>query len=295
MSIDLHVHSNFSDGTESPQEIIDNAADIGLKAISITDHETIESYSNIANYTIETIQGVEVSAKWDKSDEKNPESGVHLLMYFVDAESSLNKLLKTIRKNKEIRNYQIVDKLKKLGMNLDLSLINKREKQVIGRPHIAELLIKKGYVENISEAFIKYLGNGKPAYVDFHQTPIEELMEIAIDSKVVTVLAHPHTLDPRKNMLRNNNWIDGGLSENINLLKSMGLSGVETHYSSYTSSIISSLSELTRSMGLLETGGSDYHGYIKPGLNLGFGWENKPLDVPNKLLDKLKEKYEAIR
>ena len=71
MSIDLHVHSNFSDGTESPQEIIDKAADIGLKAISITDHETIESYSNITNYTIETIQGVEVSAKWDKSDEKN--------------------------------------------------------------------------------------------------------------------------------------------------------------------------------------------------------------------------------
>ena len=180
-------------------------------------------------------------------------------------------------------------------MHLDLSLINKREKQVIGRPHIAELLIKKGYVENISEAFIKYLGNGKPAYVDFHQTPIEELMEIAIDSKVVTVLAHPHTLDPRKNMLKNNNWIDGGLSENINLLKSKGLSAVQTHYSSYTSSIINSLSELTRSMGLLETGGSDYHGYIKPGLNLGFGWENKPLDVPNKLLDKLKEKYEAIR
>ena len=99
MSIDLHVHSNFSDGTESPQEIIDKAADIGLKAISITDHETIESYSNITNYTIETIQGVEVSAKWDKSDEENPESGVHLLMYFVDAESRLNKLLKTIRNN----------------------------------------------------------------------------------------------------------------------------------------------------------------------------------------------------
>ena len=89
MSIDLHVHSNFSDGTESPQEIIDKAADIGLKAISITDHETIESYSNITNYTIETIQGVEVSAKWDKSDEKNPESGKCMVTGLPSAQRAL--------------------------------------------------------------------------------------------------------------------------------------------------------------------------------------------------------------
>ena len=295
MSIDLHIHTNFSDGTDSPQEIVEKSEKLGLKGIAITDHETIKGLLTITKDTIEVVKGVEISAKWGALSEKNPESGIHILMYFVEEESNINMLLEEVRESKKSRNIQILEKLRMLDIHIDLDEIETHNDQVLGRPHIAELMVQHEYVTNITEAFNRYLGNGKPAYADLHQVSITKLMEVAKASKVVTVLAHPHTLNPKKNMLVNNNWIDTGLTTNLKELMSMGLTGIETYYSSYDLSIRKQLSKFANELNLIETGGSDYHGEIKLGLHLGTGWENKPLDVPDEFLDKLKEKYESIK
>ena len=295
MSIDLHIHTNFSDGTDSPQEIVKKSEELGLKAIAITDHETIKGFSKIEKEPIEIIKGVEISAKWDALSEKNPESGIHILMYFVKEKSDINILLEEVRENKKFRNSQILEKLRMLDIHVNLDEIETHNDQVLGRPHIAGLMVQHEYVSNITEAFSLYLGNGRPAYVDLHQVSITKLIEIAKASKVITVLAHPHTLDPKKNMLVNNNWINTDLTKNLKELMSMGLTGIETYYSSYDFSIRKQLSKLAKELNLTETGGSDYHGEIKSGLKLGTGWENKPLDVPDEFLDKLKEKYESIK
>ena len=295
MSIDLHIHTNFSDGTDSPQEIVEKSEKLGLKGIAITDHETIKGLLTITKDTIEVVKGVEISAKWCALSEKNPESGIHILMYFVEEESNINMLLEEVRESKKSRNIQILEKLRMLDIHVDLDEIETHNDQVLGRPHIAELMVQHEYVTNITEAFNRYLGNGKPAYADLHQVSITKLMEVAKASKVVTVLAHPHTLNPKKNMLVNNNWIDTGLTTNLKELMSMGLTGIETYYSSYDLSIRKQLSKFANELNLIETGGSDYHGEIKLDLHLGTGWENKPLDVPDEFLDKLKEKYESIK
>ena len=295
MSIDLHVHTNFSDGTDSPEDIIKKAEIIGLNTIAITDHETIDGLSKVKESKVNIISGVEISAKWKKIKVNNNESGIHVLFYFVKPKTDLHDLLKKIRDEKKLRNLEIINKLKNLDIELDIEEIQKNENQVLGRPHIAKLMVDGGYVDSITEAFNRFLGNGKPAYTDLHQISISKLLEVAKDSKVISILAHPHTLDPKKNMLINRQWINKDLASNLSELKRMGLDGVETYYSSYDDPTRKQLSKLAMETGLLETGGSDYHGDMKPGLSLGTGWENKPLNVPDEIGFKLREKYESIK
>ena len=295
MSIDLHVHTNFSDGTDSPEDIIKKAEIIGLNTIAITDHETIDGLSKVKESKVNIISGVEISAKWEKIKVNNNESGIHVLFYFVKPKTDIHDLLKKIRDEKKLRNLEILNKLKNLDIELDIEEIQKNENQVLGRPHIAKLMVDGGYVDSITEAFNRFLGNGKPAYTDLHQISISKLLEVAKDSKVISILAHPHTLDPKKNMLINRQWINKDLASNLNELKRMGLDGVETYYSSYDDPTKKQLSKLAMETGLLETGGSDYHGDMKPGLSLGTGWENKPLNVPDEIGFKLREKYESIK
>lgn len=295
MSIDLHVHTNFSDGTDSPEDIIKKAEIIGLNTVAITDHETIDGLSKVKESKVNVISGVEISAKWEKIKVNNNESGIHVLFYFVKPKTDIHDLLKKIRDEKKLRNLEIINKLKNLDIELDIEEIQKNENQVLGRPHIAKLMVDGGYVDSITEAFNRFLGNGKPAYTDLHQISISKLLEVAKDSKVISILAHPHTLDPKKNMLINRQWINKDLASNLNELKRMGLDGVETYYSSYDDPTKKQLSKLAMETGLLETGGSDYHGDMKPGLSLGTGWENKPLNVPDEIGFKLREKYESIK
>ena len=295
MSIDLHVHTNFSDGTDSPEDIIKKAEIIGLNTIAITDHETIDGLSKVKESKVNVISGVEISAKWKKIKVNNNESGIHVLFYFVKPKTDLHDLLKKIRDEKKLRNLEIINKLKNLDIELDIEEIQKNENQVLGRPHIAKLMVDGGYVDSITEAFNRFLGNGKPAYTDLHQISISKLLEVAKDSKVISILAHPHTLDPKKHMLINRQWINKDLASNLSELKRMGLDGVETYYSSYDDPTRKQLSKLAMETGLLETGGSDYHGDMKPGLSLGTGWENKPLNVPDEIGFKLREKYESIK
>jgi predicted metal-dependent phosphoesterase TrpH len=271
MSIDLHVHSKNSDGSLSKEEIIDIALNQQLEAISITDHEYLTEVD--VNEKIEIIPGVEISVNWHELDMANKYSGTHLLVYFITENSSLNKHLEVLRTRKISRNYQILENLKSLEIEIDKSEIDLFDTKVPGRPHIAELLIKHGYVKTISEAFAKYLGNGKLDNLNQHQEDIQNIIGLAKESNCLVFLAHPHTLMSNPQYSKNTNWINNP---------------------GYSSSTINSLNELTKKYNLLTSGGSDFHGDKKPNNLLGIGYENQPINVSYELLNKMKEKHAKL-
>ena len=196
MSIDLHVHSVNSDGTDSTEAIVESSMELQLEAICISDHEYLTKVPQQNN--IEIIQGVEISVSWDLLDDNNKFGGTHLLVYFLNEESPLDKKLIELRQNKIERNYSIIDNLEEFEIYIDKKDLDSLETKVPGRPHIAELMVKKNYVSNISEAFSKYLGNGKIDGIDNHQLGIKEIISLAKESKSLVFLAHPHTLMSNK-------------------------------------------------------------------------------------------------
>ena len=291
MSIDLHIHSKNSDGTDSIDEIVSKSKDQQLQAISITDHEYL---SEVNAEGIEIISGVEMSVSWNDLDSKNPYSGIHLLIYFLDKNTPLDIMLFKIREDKKNRNYVILDNLKNIGIEIEKDELENFETKVPGRPHIANLMKSKGYVSTLNEAFQKYLGNGKVGDSRIHQNQIADVIQVAKESKSLIFLAHPHTLVSNKNYSFSKNWHDQSFFEILEKLKSLGIDGVETYYSSYSKSTSNSLEEITNSLNLLRSGGSDYHGMNKPNINIGFGYENNHLNIPYDLIEKMKEKHAEL-
>ena len=289
MSIDLHLHSENSDGTDSPEAIIEKAIDIQLEAISITDHEYLTKVP--VSQHIEIIRGVEVSVSWEKLEKSNPFAGIHLLLYFVKEESPVDTFLEKIRKLKNIRNFEIIENLQNEGLDVNKSELNDFKTKVPGRPHIASILKDKGYVDSINDAFIKYLGNGKIGDSRSHQPDIEKIISLSQESKCLVFLAHPHTLMSNDKFSKKENWVNDQFYELVKKLSEFGINGLETTYSSYSKNISNQISEVAKKLNLLECGGSDYHGDIKPNINLGFGYENTPMKVPYKFLNDMKEKH----
>ena len=289
MSIDLHLHSENSDGTDSPETIIEKAVEIQLEAISITDHEYLTKVP--VSQHIEIISGVEVSVSWKKLEKSNPFAGIHLLLYFVKEESPVDTFLENIRKLKNIRNVEIIENLQNEGLDVNKSELGEFKTKVPGRPHIASLLKDKGYVDSINDAFIKYLGNGKIGDSRSHQPDIEKIISLSQESKCLVFLAHPHTLMSNDKFSKKENWVNDDFYELVKKLSEFGINGLETTYSSYSKNISNQISEVAKKLNLLECGGSDYHGDIKPNINLGFGYENTPMKVPYKFLNDMKEKH----
>ena len=289
MSIDLHLHSENSDGTDSPETIIERAIEIQLEAISITDHEYLTKVP--VSQHIEIISGVEVSVSWEKLEKSNPFAGIHLLLYFVKEESPVDTFLENIRKLKNIRNVEIIENLQNEGLDVNKSELGEFKTKVPGRPHIASLLKDKGYVDSINDAFIKYLGNGKIGDSRSHQPDIEKIISLSQESKCLVFLAHPHTLMSNDKFSKKENWVNDDFYELVKQLSEFGINGLETTYSSYSKNISNQISEVAKKLNLLECGGSDYHGDIKPNINLGFGYENTPMKVPYKFLNDMKEKH----
>ena len=292
MSIDLHLHSENSDGTDSPETIIQKAVDLQLEAISITDHEYLTNVS--VNQDIEIISGVEVSVAWEELEKSNPFAGIHLLIYFIKENSPVNSFLEEIRTLKNIRNAEIIDNLQHEGLDINPSELNTFKTKVPGRPHIASILKDKGYVSSINEAFVRYLGNGKIGDSRSHQPSIEKIINLSQESKCLVFLAHPHTLMSNDKYSRKDNWVNESFYELVKKLSEFGINGLETTYSSYNKNVSSQISEVAEKLNLLECGGSDYHGDIKPNINLGFGYENTPMKVPYKFLNDIKEKHEQL-
>jgi len=224
-SIDLHIHSTASDGTFSPAEILALAQDLNLAAIAITDHDTVNGSKEALGIgvppSLKFLTGVEISAAPPPSF---PYSGsFHILGYSIKIDDPLlNKTLATLQEARKNRNPEIIGRLNSMSVAVSMDeLLNEVGDGQLGRPHIARLMVKKGYVESIKEAFDKYLGKGKPAYVDKYRIDCSSAIEVILGAGGIPVIAHPYLLNPE-------NIED--IEELVITLKAMGLKGIEVYY-----------------------------------------------------------------
>jgi 3',5'-nucleoside bisphosphate phosphatase len=280
LSIDLHIHSTASDGTLSPADLIALALRLRLGAISITDHDSIagcrEALLNGIPEQLGFLTGVEISAEPPPS---YPGAGsIHILGYGMRLDDpDLNRTLENLQDARTDRNPQIIARLNKLGIAI---LLEEVEREAgggqPGRPHIANLLIKKGIVKTMDEAFDRYLGNGKPAYVDKFRIETSQAIELINTAGGIPVLAHPCLLEPEN---------DQQIEEVLQEMMSMGLKGLEVYFSEHTPEQTLQYAELSKRYDLLMTGGTDFHGDIQPAIQMGIGKGN--LHVPYELYEKL--------
>jgi len=278
--IDLHIHSNASDGTFSPAEILDLAQELDLGAIAITDHDTVngskEALSIGIPSSLKFLTGVEISAS--PPPPFSYSASLHILGYSIKIDNpALNKTLAILQEARKNRNPGIVARLNSMGVALSMDeLLNEVGDGQLGRPHIARLMVKKGYVESIKEAFDKYLGKGKPAYLDKYRIDCSTAIEIILGAGGIPVIAHPYLLNP-------GNVAD--LEDFIIVLKKMGLKGIEVYYPEHSPHIISLFEDMANRHELLMTGGTDFHGSLKPKLKMGSGTGN--FFVPYILYERL--------
>lgn len=277
--VDLHVHTSASDGSLSPQEVVSLAHRQGLRAIAITDHDTIEGNEAACKagkeWGVEVVPGVEISVEMETA--RQP---IHVLGYFINYRSKkLRAELSHLVQYREERNPQIVRKLNSLGVGITYEEVIRAAGQgTVGRPHIAQVLVQKGYVKDGDEAFRKYLRRGGPAYVEKKRLAPEEGIALIQDAGGIPVLAHPFMIE--------------GLSAHtleafILTFRQYGIKGVEVYYPLHTHRQTALLETIARKHTLLITGGSDFHGEQKPKLLLGKGFGT--LEVPYELVTKMKE------
>ncbi len=283
--IDLHVHSTASDGTLTPPEILEMAVQLGLKAVSITDHDTISGSAAALDSGIPQslgfLTGIEISAAPPRGYPSG--SSVHVLGYGIDLfDTSLNKLLTVLQTSRENRNPQIIERLNAMGMDLtmaDLSPIV--GDATAGRPHIAQLMIAKGLAVSIDDAFDRFLGKNKPAYVEKHRVPMEAAIAAIKSAGGVAVLAHPYLNDVTA--------IDN-VEPFLLTLKAMGLEGVEALYPEHPEAATARYCQLAQKHNLLITGGTDFHGAVTPGIQMGSGAGN--FHVPYSYYEHLMARLE---
>ena len=278
--IDLHIHSTASDGTLTPAEILAMAERLRLRAIAITDHDTLEGSRAALDAgipdTLDFLTGVEISANPPAAC---PCSGsLHILGYGIDLKHpELNQILQKLQESRKNRNPQIVRLLNELGVFLtpdDLRL--KPGQNQLGRPHIASAMVKKGIVSSISEAFDKYLGTDRPAYVDKYRVESHEAIRIILAAGGVPVLAHPVLVRL---------GADESMDNLIGILKAMGLKGMEVFYPEHSASLTGAYTVCAKRHGLLITGGTDFHGSLKPEIQMGCG--RGDLHIPYKIYTEL--------
>lgn len=282
--IDLHTHSTASDGSLTPRQILDLARDIGIEAVALTDHDTIAGVLEIKDivdsYPLEFITGVEISCS--PPPEFKSLGSIHLLGYgFSVYDRGLNDALARAAEARANRNPKIIERLNTLGLDITLDEVKNRfGARQTGRPHIAELLVEKGYVPNFRSAFDLYLGKNKPAYVDKFKISCRNAIRLILDAGGLPVLAHPGIIDFQH---------PHDLDTFLNMLVDDGLAGIEVYYSGHDSALRKHLSEIVHRKGLVATGGSDFHGSFNKGVELGRGRGdlNVGLSVFKRLNDRL--------
>ncbi|HEY5092859.1 MAG TPA: PHP domain-containing protein [Acidimicrobiales bacterium] len=301
--IDLHTHSSFSDGSDTPEELAQKAHDLGISAIALTDHDTTLSHARMAatceQLGLELVDGVEVSLRddeWPRSpDGGNKPRNVHVLAYFLpqDLDHPLQRQLASLRRDREQRNQQLVDVLQKKGFaDLTLAYLTEMTGNVdsIGRPHFARAMVElhselvgEPGVDTTNRIFADWLGIGGAAYVPKTSMGIQEFVEAAEGSGTVFSIAHPliNYLDEI-----NPASIEATMPKVMGSLRERGFKGIEAHYGGTSAGIRALMVKLTRDAGMIPTGGSDYHGTYKPDVELGKG--RTDLHIPNEVLDELK-------
>ena len=263
MKVDLHLHTTASDGQLSPAQIVHKAAGLGLSIIAITDHDSVEGVEPAlaaARYfpDLMVIPGVELNTD-------TPRGEVHILGYFIDHhDQGLKQSLKSLRHSRQERAQKMVVKLARLGIDIDWErVLELAVGASVGRPHIAQAMLERGYISSPSEAFIKYIGRNGPAYVEREGLTPVEAVELVVRARGLPALAHPANIE--------------GIKSLIPQLKQAGLVGLESYYNGYAEKTISRLNGLAQAQGLIPCGGSDYHGP-----NAGPGSEIGSVDVPEE-------------
>ncbi|MDM8000990.1 MAG: PHP domain-containing protein [Dehalococcoidia bacterium] len=246
MKFDLHLHSTASDGRLSPEELVRSAARLGLAVMSITDHDSIDGIAAALKAaeeypSLQVIPGVECSTDV-------PRGEVHVLGYFIDyTNAELASKLASFRNSRKTRALKMIDKLAGMGISIEW----KRVAEIagagsVGRPHIAQAMLEKGYVPSIREAFNRYIGREAPAYVEREKMTPAEVVELITHARGLPVLAHPADIED--------------LDHLIPLLQRVGLVGLEVYYNNYPRETIQHLASMAHKHALVATGGSDFHG-----------------------------------
>lgn len=282
--IDLHMHSNFSDGSMTPTELISKAKQIGLSAIALTDHDTIDGVPELMETgkknDLTTVPGVEISI-----DTSLPNNGhLHMLGLFIDPYSKeLKETLDYLRTQRNLRAEKIINKLNDLNIPVTMEeLLEEAGEGSIGRPHVAKILVRKKVVQSIQEAFDIYLAKGKPAYMDKVKLGEKDAIGMIKNANGLAILAHPH--------LMNYDTFEE-TREKILTLQEMGLDGYEVHYPGMPVDFSGNLLKLARENNFLISGGSDFHGTNKDDIAMGTG--KGELAVPDEVYHNLRAAWEA--
>ena len=273
--VDLHCHSTASDGSLRPREVVRLAQRAGLSGLSLTDHDTIdglaEAAEECARLGIAFVPGVEISCRW-------PFPGtLHILGYCFDPQSAaITRLCRRLVEARRQRNPRMVSRLRELGVDITMEeLAAEAGGQIVGRPHMAAILVRKGYAGSIPHAFEKYLGPGRPAYFPKETVEPREGIGAITEGGGVAVLAHPTQLKTKST---------GDLERILRDLMEMGLQGIEVMHCDHSRRDAEIMNGLARRLGLLRTGGSDFHGNNKEGSALGWAGD---LRVPRAFMEEL--------
>jgi len=285
--IDLHSHTNESDGTYSPAELVDEAVRRGLDALAITDHDTFAGYDQAVHIAgakgLDLVCGIEINTRMARGNGSRERAwSIHLLGYFLREPPSFSfrewllELLDTRRK----RNAKLVEKLQSMGVDIDLNEVQALGRTLTGRPHFARVLLNKGYVSTSEEAFRKYLGESAPGFVNRDSPHTVMGIQQIEAAGGLAVLAHPVRLAVR----------DPGQEEDLIAdLRDAGLRGIEVYHSDHRPADVQRYAAIAKKLGLGISGGSDFHGDAKPNIRLGTG-ANGNLNVPRKVLEDLRKK-----
>ena len=275
-TVDLHVHSNKSDGSFSPEELVSYAIEKGLSAFALSDHDTtegIEAAVQAAKGTgIEVIPAIEFSTEYEGKD-------IHILGLYIDySGKEFKKYLKDFQDSRDLRNRKMCEKLTEHGVPVTYEEMREYfPGSVLTRAHYAKYMWEKGFVKSMSEAFDRYIGDHAPCFLPREKVTPMQAVELILRAGGVPILAHPvlyHLSDERLDKL-------------VEQLKGVGLAGIEAIYSTYTSSEERQMRALADKYDLLISGGSDFHGTTKPSLDLGCGYGK--LCIPYDILENIKE------
>ena len=294
MRVDLHTHSTASDGTDAPADLPRLAKAAGLGAFALTDHDTTAGLAAAAAAAkkagITFVPGIELSIVADPFAQASPLAddgptdmgSIHLLGYHIRSDSEALSIIESkLRRARETRNPQIIDKLAELGVRIDYQDVlklaqagdeNNASDHAVGRPHIAQLLVQRGYVKSMHDAFAQYLGQGAAAYVPRELPTADKAIAAIHAAGGVAVLAHPVHLGLSAD----------DLEHHVARLADLGLDGIETHHPDHEPANTKQLTALAERFDLITTGGSDYHGSRKA-IALG------SVVAPEKALQKLQE------
>jgi len=273
--VDLHIHSTASDGRFSPEEVVGKAAALGLTIIALADHDSVAGVAPALEAAkafpgLRVIPGVEISTDM-------PNGEVHMLGYFIDYTSDeLGSALERFRSSRQRRARGMIDKLRDFDIHVDWQRVQEIAGDgSIGRPHIAQAMLEKGYIASFKEAFDRYIGHGGPAYVEREKMTPAEAVGLIVQSDGLPVLAHPFTVDEPEAMVTG--------------LKAAGLVGIEAYYDSYTADEIKGLVGMAERHGLIATGGSDYHG-LEDSSETVLGGVDVPLASAKRLIALAEER-----